>query len=58
MNVLKPGLIFVILMLLLLLLSHAQLIATPWIAACQAPLSSSISQFYKAYDTVQEDRNL
>ena len=38
------------------LLSHARLIATPWTAAFQAPLSSNISQLYKVYDTVQEDR--
>ena len=31
------------------LLSHVQLFVTPWIAACQAPLSCNISQFVQTY---------
>ena len=31
-------------MLLLLLLSHVQLFATPWTIACQAPLSMGLSR--------------
>ena len=34
-------------------LSHFQLFATPWIAACQAPLSSAVSQSLPKFMSIE-----